>query len=68
MLFRSQAAALLVIGEQYWMTGDSQTAMEKFSRALPIVQKLGLKQGEAMVLLDMGCASPQLRSAAESVR
>src|ERR1017187_7316286 len=51
-----QAAALLVIGEQYWMTGDSQTAMEKFSRALPIMQRLGLKQGEAMVLTDMGGA------------
>ncbi len=51
-----QAAALLAIGEVYLFTGDSQTAMEKFTRALPIVQKLGLKQGEAMVLLDMGGA------------
>ena len=51
-----QAAALLAIGEVYLYTGDSQTAMEKFSRALPIVQKLGLKHGEAMVLLDMGSA------------
>src|ERR1019366_9112160 len=51
-----QAVALLAIGEQYWMTGDSQTAMEKFSRALPIMQRLGLKQGEAMVLTDMGGA------------
>ena len=51
-----QAGALLAIGEVYLFTGDSQTAMENFSRALPIVQRLGLKQGEAMVLLDMGGA------------
>jgi tetratricopeptide (TPR) repeat protein len=51
-----QVAALLAIGELYWMTGDSQTAMEKFSRALTIVRSLGLKPGEAMVLTDMGGA------------
>jgi CHAT domain-containing protein len=54
---RRQAAALIAIGETYLLTGDSQTSMDKFSRALPMVQSLGLKQGEAIVLLDMGAAS-----------
>lgn len=51
---RREAGALLLIGEIYLMTGDSQTAMNNLSRALPIVQSLHLKLGEANVLMDMG--------------
>jgi CHAT domain-containing protein len=51
-----EATALIAIGETYLRTGDSQTAMEKFTRALPIVRALNLKQGEALVLQDMGGA------------
>ena len=52
-----EASALIAIGETYLRTGDSQTAMDKFTRALPIVRSLKIKQGEAIVLLDMGGAS-----------
>ena len=64
---RSEAAALVAIGELYLLTGDSQTAMEKLSRALPIMRSLGLKPGEAIVLLDMGAASREASKELEAL-
>lgn len=65
---KSEAVALIAIGEVYLQTGDSQTAMEKLSRALPIVRSLGLKQGEAMVLMDMGAGSREASREQEAVK
>jgi len=53
---RREGGALILIGEIYLMTGDSQAAMNNLSRALPIVQSLHLKLGEANVLMDTGSA------------
>jgi CHAT domain-containing protein/Tfp pilus assembly protein PilF len=64
---KTEAAALIAIGEVYLLTGDSQTAMERLSRALPIVRSLGLKQGEAIVLLDMGFASREASKESEAL-
>ena len=49
-----ESAALLLIGELYLMTGDSQTAMNNLSRALPIVQSLKLKPIEQSPKDSMG--------------
>lgn len=64
---RREAAALIGIGETYFLTGDSKTAMEQYLRALPLVQSLGLKQGEAVVLMDMGAASREASEEQESL-
>lgn len=53
---RRQAAALFAIGEIYLMTEDTKSAMENLSSALSIAQALKLRQGEAMILTDMGGA------------
>ena len=56
---RREAAALIGIGETYFLTGDSKTAMENYLRALPLVQSLGLKQGEAVVPDGHGRGKPR---------